>query len=234
MKAIIIDDEKPYREVLKDLLTDNFPDILIQEECADAVSGFTAIKKLHPDVVFLDVEMPGMNGVALLEKLPQRDFDVVFTTSHDKYALQALKQGATDYLVKPINIIELTSAIEKIRKRRNFKKTQQIESQMIAFPTGDGLTFYQPGEIIRCESEANYTTVHLSKGEKILITKQLGEIETMLAPLGFYRTHKSHLVNLSLIKKIVKSEGGYLVMRDGAQIPVSRQKKEEFMALYGK
>lgn len=233
MKALIIDDEPAFRIMLKELLNANFKDIDVVDECADAISGFTAIKKHIPDIVFLDVEMPGINGVELLDKLPERKFDVVFTTSHDKYALQALKQQAVDYLIKPVNIIDLTIAIEKINRHRAIKKVQQAESQVIALPTGDGLSFYQVNEIIRCESDANYTTVFLTNADKIVLTKQLGEIETMLAPFGFYRTHKSHLVNLKLIKKIVKSEGGYIVMHDGAQIPVSRQKKEEFLALYG-
>ena len=233
MKAIIIDDEPAFRLVLEDLLSSNFKHITIQEQCADAISGFSAIKKHAPDIVFLDVEMPGMSGVELLDKLPDRKFDVVFTTSHDKYALQALKQQAADYLIKPVNIIDLTAAIDKITKRRNAGKAYQPDSQVVMLPNGDGLSFYQVNEIVRCESDANYTTVHLATNEKVVITKQLGELETLLSPHGFYRTHKSHLINLQLIKRIVKSEGGYIIMQNGEQVPLSRTKKEEFLALYG-
>ncbi|MFN8366137.1 MAG: LytTR family DNA-binding domain-containing protein [Candidatus Kapaibacterium sp.] len=238
MKAIVIDDEKHFRDMLVELLREAAPHIEILDICPNAEKAFLSIKNNKPDVVFIDVEMPGMSGVELIDKFPNREFEVVFTTSHDKYALKALKQEAAEYLIKPINIIDLLSAIEKVekKKKRSVQKHthyNEKEAQLIALHTGDGIAFYDVTTIIRCESETNYTTFYFTGGDKIVITKQFKDVEQMLQPYGFYRPHKSHIINLAHIKKAYKGDGAYIVMKDGSTVPISRQKKEEFWTRFG-
>lgn len=240
MKSIIVDDEKVFRDMLAELIREATPQVEIADVCSSAEKAFMAIKTLEPDIVFLDVEMPGISGIELIDKFPDRNFEVIFTTSHDKYALKALKQEAAEYLIKPVNVIDLINAIEKIEKKRRKKAVQgavlsaEPESPMIALHTGDGISFYDVNTIIRCESETNYTTFYFTNGEKVIVTKQFKDVEQMLQPHGFYRPHKSHLINLTHIKKAYKGDGAYIVMKDGSTVPISRQKKDEFWSRFGK
>jgi len=238
MKSIIIDDEKHFRDMLVELLHEAAPHIEIIDICPSAEKAFLSIKNNKSDIVFIDVEMPGISGIELIDKFPNRDFEVVFTTSHDKYALKALKQEAAEYLIKPINIIDLLNAIEKVEKKKkqtlqNTSMHNEKKTQVIALHTGDGIAFYDVATIIRCESETNYTTFYFTGGEKIVITKQFKDVEQMLQPYGFYRPHKSHIINLAHIKKAYKGDGAYIVMKDGSTVPISRQKKEEFWSQFG-
>ncbi len=239
MRSIIVDDEQVFRDMLADLIEESLPMVEIVERCSNAEQAFLAIKKLEPDLVFLDVEMTGMTGLELLEQFPDRSFEVIFTTSHDKYALKALKQEAAEYLIKPVNVIELVKAVEKVQRKLRQRSAraesagETNESKMIALHTGDGIGFYDVQNIVRCESETNYTTFYFVGGEKIVITKQFKDVEAMLLPHGFYRPHKSHLINTAFIKKAYKGESAYIVMQDGSTIPISRQRKDEFWARYG-
>src|SRR5215831_8196447 len=241
LKAIIIDDEARSRKALQVALTDYCPSVKIAFIAETPEDGIEAIIKHKPAIVFLDVQMPGMSGFDLLSDFPEIDFDVVFITAHDHYAIKAIRFSALDYLLKPIQIDELMAAVKKAEEKKNHRHTnwqyrslyENVRSShnasgAIAVPTGDGLLFIKTQNIIRCEAEGNYVIIHQAGKEKMLITKTLGDIETMLDPAAFCRVHNSHLVNLAHIKKYVKGDGGYVIMSDNSKVDIARRKKEEF------
>ena len=242
LKAIIIDDEARSRQALQIALTDYCPSVKIVSVAETPEDGIEAIIKHKPDIVFLDVQMPGMSGFDLLSHFHEIDFDVVFITAHDHYAIKAIRFSALDYLLKPIQIDELMAAVKKADEKKNHKHTnwqyrslyENVRSNYnasgsIAVPTGDGLLFIKTQNIIRCEADGNYVLIYQSGKEKILITKTLGDLESMLDAKEFFRVHNSHLINLSHIKKYVKGDGGYVIMSDNSTVDVARRKKEEFM-----
>ena len=244
LKAIIIDDEARSRKALQIALNDYCPSVQIAVIAETAESGIEAIIKHKPDIVFLDVQMPGMSGFDLLAHFPEIHFDIVFITAHDHYAIKAIRFSALDYLLKPIQIDELMAAVKKAEEKKNYRhsnwqykslyenvRSNNNASGSIAVPTGDGLLFIKTQNIIRCEAEGNYVIIYLPGKEKILITKNLGDIESMLDAKEFFRIHNSYLINLSHIKKYVKGEGGYVIMSDNSIVDVARRKKEEFMQL---
>ena len=244
LKAIIIDDEARSRKALQIALSDYCPSVQIADIVETAEKGIAAIIKQKPDIVFLDVQMPGMSGFDLLSHFPEIDFDIVFITAHDHYAIKAIRFSALDYLLKPIQIDELMAAVKKAEEKKNNRHTnwqykslfENVRSSpnasgSIAVPTGDGLLFVKKHDIIRCEAEGNYVLIYQAGKEKMLITKTLGDIESMLDPKEFLRVHNSHLVNLAHIKKYVKGEGGYVIMSDNSTVDVSRRKKEDFMQM---
>ena len=244
LKAIIIDDEARSRKALQIALNDYCPSVQIAAIAETPENGIEEIIKHKPDIVFLDVQMPGMSGFDLLSHFPEIDFDVVFITAHDHYAIKAIRFSALDYLLKPIQIDELMAAVKKAEERKNRKHTnwqykslyENVRSNnntsgSIAVPTGDGVLFIKTQNIIRCEAEGNYVIIYLPGKEKLLITKNLGDVESMLDAKEFFRVHNSHLVNLSHIKKYIKGEGGYVIMSDNSVVDVARRKKEEFMQM---
>src|SRR5436190_12658985 len=244
LKAIIIDDEARSRKALQIALNDYCPSVQIAAIAETPKNGIEAIIKHKPDIVFLDVQMPGMSGFDLLSHFPEINFDVVFITAHDHYAIKAIRFSALDYLLKPIQIDELMAAVKKAEEKKNNRHTNwqyrslyenvrsgHNASGSIAVPTGDGLLFIKTHNIIRCEAEGNYVIIYQSDKEKMLITKNLGDLESMLDAKEFFRVHNSHLVNLSHIKKYVKGDGGYVIMSDNSTVDVSRRKKEEFMLI---
>lgn len=238
LKALIIDDEPYCCEILAAMLEADCPDININQICNNGADGLTAIHKNSPDIVFLDVEMPKMNGFEMLEQLPAVNFHLIFTTSYDQYALKAIRFSAIDYLLKPIDREELKKAVEKVRQRIQIPLPQQLEILMqkikqpsspvnkIALPTMEGLQMIPVDSIVSCESDDNYTYFKLKSGKKLLVTRSLKEIEESLEQHSFIRVHRSYLVNLNEIEKYIKGEGGYLVMSDGTTIDVARNKKE--------
>lgn len=238
LKALIIDDEPYCCEILAAMLEADCPDININQICNNGADGLTAIHKNSPDIVFLDVEMPKMNGFEMLEQLPAVNFHLIFTTSYDQYALKAIRFSAIDYLLKPIDREELKKAVEKVRQRIQIPLPQQLEILMqkikqpsspvnkIALPTMEGLQMIPVDSIVSCESDDNYTYFKLKSGKKLLVTRSLKEIEESLEQHSFIRVHRSYLVNLNEIEKYIKGEGGYLVMSDGSTIDVARNKKE--------
>ena len=242
LKAIIIDDEESARETLEGLIKKFIGevDIVAQVESVDA--GVQAIKKYLPDVVFLDIQMPLGSGFELFDKLPEIDFEVIFTTAHDQYAIKAIKFSALDYLLKPINPTELREAVEKVRQRKEkgtspknmdvfVENIKDLSSQFnrIVLPASEGLIVVTVKEIVRCEGEKNYTTFYLLDGKKIVISKTLKEYENLLADFNFFRIFQSHLINLGYIKKYLKGRGGEVEMADGTVLPVSREKKKELL-----
>lgn len=241
IKAIIVDDEPYCSESLDALLERYCPDVKVAGIFNNGLDALKAIHQQQPDLVFLDVEMPKMNGFEMLEQLPAISFDLIFTTSYDKYALKAIRFSAIDYLLKPIDREELQKAVQKVIRHSQKPMPQQLEILMqkvknplsnigkVAMPTMEGLQMVAVDSIVSCESDSNYTIVLMKNKQKLIVSRTLKDIEEMLEEHGFVRVHHSYLVNLNEIEKYVKGEGGYLVMSDGTTIDVSRSKKEVLM-----
>jgi two-component system LytT family response regulator len=216
----------------------NCPEVEILAVCGSGADALKEISIQKPQLVFLDIEMPHMNGFELLEKLPLINFELIFTTSYDQYAIKAIRFSALDYLLKPIDRLDLLKAIQKVVQRQQPLLPQQLEIllqrlhqpvtpiQKIALPTMEGLQMIQVESIIYCSSDSNYTNLLLKNKQKLIASRTLKEVEEMLEPYNFIRVHHSFLVNHNEIVKYVKGEGGYLVMSNGASIDVSRSRKE--------
>ena len=244
VKAIIVDDEKFCIEVLEELLAAHCPEIEVVSSCQSAEDGMVSIRNHQPEIVFLDIEMPRMNGFDMLKKLLPFHFDVIFTTAYDNYAIRAFKYSALDYLLKPIDSDDLKAAVEKYmhpKTQRNYsaqidllvENIRQLNPSLIhriAIPTVEGLIMLPIKDIIYCEANSSYTIIHLVKKEKIVSAKTLKEYEEILEAHNFFRVHNSHLINLNYVEKYVKGDGGYVIMSDESTIGVSRGRKESFVA----
>ncbi len=236
--ATIVDDEPYSCEALVILLERHCPDVKVLDICYSAASALKSVNEQKPQILFLDIEMPHMNGFELLEKLPEIDFELIFTTSYDQYAIKAIRFSALDYLLKPIDWEELKKAVQKAIISTKHPLPQQIEVLLqklnhptiavnkIAIPTMEGLQMVLVETIINCESDRNYTTLFLKNKQKIIASRSLKEIEEMLEDYSFARVHHSHLVNLNEVEKYIRGEGGYLLMSDGRTVDVSRSRKE--------
>jgi two-component system, LytTR family, response regulator len=241
IRAIIIDDEPYCCEGLAALLEECCSEVKVVAVCHNGMEGASSIRQYSPDLVFLDVEMPKMNGFEMLEQLPAVNFHLIFTTSYDQYALKAFRFSAIDYLLKPIDGDELQRAIQKVLQHSHAPLPQQLEILMrkihqpaasinkIALPTMEGLQMIPVDLIISCESDDNYTILKLKDKRKIIVSSTLKEIEEILEDHSFVRVHRSYLVNLNEIEKYLKGEGGYLIMTDGSTIDVSRTKKDTLL-----
>ena len=242
IKAIIVDDELGARESLSKMVEKNCKNIQIVAKADSMISAYEAITNLKPDLVFLDVEMPNGNAFDLLEKFDKIDFDIIFTTAYDHYAIKGIKYSAIDYILKPIDPEELVQAVQRFEDKKGQnnmldKKIQALLSNVkpenklkkVGLPDGEGLVFINLSEIIRCDSDGNYTFFILTSGKKIIASRTLGEYEQMFADDNFFRVHRSHLVNLQHVKKYIKGEGGYVVMSDNSQVEVSRRNKIDFL-----
>ena len=238
-KALIIDDESKARNALKNLLNKHCENIQVVDEGDCVKAGVEKIKNLNPDVVFLDVQMPDGTGFDLLEQLPEINFKIIFVSAYDKFAIQAFKFSAIDYILKPVEpeqLIEASSLLSEddkyseINKKLEVLLTNRNSFEKITLPTIDGIIFVKIKEITRCESDNNYTNIFLNNGEKIIVSKTLKEYDEMLTPFNFFRIHKSHLINLKYLERYKKGEGGYVIMEDGAELEVSRRRKEDFLA----
>ncbi len=246
IQALIIDDEKNAIEVLELQLSRFCKNVQVLATAQGGIQGIELIRKHQPDLVFLDIEMPHKNGFDVLNETKDCRYKVIFTTAYDQFAIRAFKFSALDYLLKPIDIRELQEAVEKAAVKEEQgsldEKLQVLISQLqspvrqerIALPVADGMQFFHTDEILRCESESNYTHISLTNGKRITIAKTLKEVEESLRGVDFYRIHQSHLVNMNHISKVVKGEGGYVVMKDGTTITISRNKKEAFLDSFRK
>ncbi len=244
--CIIIDDEKNSIQALQHLIKRHCPQLTILETCEGAELGLEAIHTHHPQVVFLDIEMPRMNGFDLLDKVGQIDFHVVFTTAYSQFAIKAFQYSALNYLLKPIDPDDLKETVRRIEQAQKPPRQEQIEilletlrrpepkMKRIALTTHDGLLFVHTSDIMYCQSENNYTWVHLAKGTKHLLAKTLKEFEETLPPTEFYRLHNSYLVNLNEIQRFVRDDGGYVIMNNGTQITIARARREAFFAMFDK
>jgi two-component system LytT family response regulator len=244
IKALIIDDEKHCSDNLQWQLQQYCPEVEVAAICMSAEKGLSEIYKQQPQLIFLDVEMPGMSGFEMLEKLADINFDIVFTTAFNQYAIRAIKFGALDYLVKPVDKDELRSSIDNHLKRNqhnsfnqlnalltHIKKSNDLSFQKIALPTMHGYELVPLNNIVYCESKSNYTNIYLNNGQQILVSKTLKDIEELLNMQPFFRLHNSYLVNLQYAIRYIKGEGGSLVLNNDITVPVSRNKKEELLKL---
>ncbi len=244
LKAIIVEDEKNSRETLKNLLEEFCVDVKVIETAASVDEAVTKIAALHPDVVFLDIELQTGTGFDVLSQLRDINFEVIFTTAFEQYAIKAVKFSSLDYLLKPIDLEELQKSIEKAKKKKNqevYKK--QLETLMlnlkqqhpklnkICLSTADGFEFINTADILYCKAEGSYTTFILNNNSKLLVSKHLKEYESLLLEQQFMRVHNSFLINLNEVKKFVKSDGGYIIMNNNDTVSISRAKKDDFLEL---
>jgi two-component system, LytTR family, response regulator len=245
IKALIIDDEVHCLDTLSMLLDDYCKEVQVVDRCLSAQEAIESIKKYQPDLIFLDIEMPVMNGFDLLMQFDNIPFSVIFTTSYNQYAIKAIRFSALDYLLKPVDPRELVAAISKIQVQQHKPGIEQFEMmveymqqkkngfQNIAVPTLEGFEMIPAIELARCEAEDNYTHLYLRSGKKITACRTLKEMEEHLKEFTFFlRVHHSYMVNLNEIARYIRGEGGYLVMNDGATINVSRSRKEALMQVF--
>jgi two-component system, LytTR family, response regulator len=241
IKAIIVDDEPHCCEVLSMLLERYCPEVQVEAVCYNSIEALALLATTTARLVFIDIEMPHMNGFQLLEKLPSINFELIFTTSYDQYAIKAIRFSALDYLLKPVDREELQIAVRRAAQRLQSPLPQQFEILLqkllqpaaqvsrIALPTMEGLQLIPIDSIISCTSSSNYTILSLKENQKLVVSRTLKEIEEMLDEHTFLRVHHSYLVNLNEIRKYIKGEGGSLIMSDGSSVDVSRSKKEQLM-----
>jgi two-component system, LytTR family, response regulator len=242
IKAIIIDDEIHCLETLSLLLKEYCLNVQLLEQCRSAKKGLEAIEKLKPDLVFLDIEMPAMNGFEMLEQFIEIPFAIIFTTSYDQYAIKAIRFSALDYLLKPIDPNELMSAVKKVQELRHLPMAEQFQMLLkqvqgkgnhfnkIAVPTFEGFELIPADQVLYCEANDNYTHLFLKNKTKIIACRTLKEMEEQLQDFPFFvRVHHSYMVNLNEVTRYVRGEGGYLVMSDGSTVNVSRSRKDSLM-----
>lgn len=241
-KALIVDDEKPQQEILSNLLAKHVQQIEVADICSNVDDGIKRINELQPQLVFLDVMMPPKTAFDLLSVFPSVNFEIIFTTSYQEFALQAIKLSAVDYLLKPFDEEQLIPAIKKFEERMVLKnsyrhvellmsniKTSNLEETKIALPTQTGYVFAKINEIVHCISDNSYTTFNFIDKSKLMVSKSLKDCEELLFPYHFFRIHSRHLINMAYIKEYIKGEGGQVRMTDGCMVDVSRQRKEEFL-----
>ena len=246
LTAIIIDDETSSRNSLRQKLANHCPDIVIIGECENGEDGIKKLAEQTPDIIFLDVEMPRMNGFTMLQQLTNKNFEVIFITAYDHYAIRAIKFSALDYLVKPVAVEDLKAAVEKAAQKRKISAGNERlemllqnlmhdkkELHRIAIPSMEGLQFVETGNIIYLEANSNYTCFYLSNHAKITVAKTLKDFEELLPASIFIRIHHSYIINKNLVEKYIKGEGGQVVMKNGIVLDVARRKKEEFMKAIG-
>jgi two-component system, LytTR family, response regulator len=247
MTAIIIDDELSGREVLKKLLELHCPDITVLKTLNSIESGLKSILEDKPELVFLDIQMPNASGFDLLNQLQKIEFEIIFVTAHDNYAIKAFKYSAIDYLLKPIKVSELIDSVDKAKEKMNNNQSRDNVKFMlekisptkktflnnkILLPTLGGYNIIDISEIVYCNSESNYTRFHFIDGKTLMVSKTLKEFESLLLENYFFRIHRSYIINLNCIAKYNKGKGGEVVMKDGAVLEVSREKKDEFLKLF--
>ncbi len=244
--AILIDDEVTGLESLQLAIEKYCPDVEIVGVYNSPEKGLEGIKEIHPDLVFLDVQMPGMSGFDVLQQASPVTFDVIFVSAYDKYAIKAIHFSALDYLLKPVDVDELIHAVNKVKGRPTQNSSYQYQSVInniqlkagkigkLAVPSLEGIDFFSIQDIIYCKADNSYTTIVLKDSAQVIVCKNLKDFENMLVDAGFCRVHHSYLVNLSHVQKYVKGDGGYIVLTGNHQVAISRRKKDEFLGLYTK
>jgi two-component system, LytTR family, response regulator len=245
IRTIIADDEPPSIEVLTALCQTYCPEIELICVCTNGKEAIEAIKKHKPQLVFLDVEMPFYTGFQVLEQLGAIDFPVIFTTAHSKYAVQAFRISATNFLQKPIDELDFQNAMNNLKNSGFLKPTadqltllQQTwrnskeDLKKLPLPIAAGLVFVEIDNIIYCQSEGNYVTLFLSNGKSLLITRGLKDIEELLETKPFFRIHNSYLINLNCIEQYHRGEGGHVVLSNTTVLPVSKSKKDVFLEIF--
>lgn len=243
MKALIVDDEAPVRQTIVLLLSRYFPQIEIAGEAAAVSEAVEKIDLLKPDILFLDIEIRGGTGFHILQRIQYKEFKLIFVTAFNEYALQAIKMGAADYLLKPINETEFRTSVHQIIQKVNTSSEAKVNNQFakdirttgkLVLRTLTDIHIVEVKDIIHCVSDNTYTTFYFNNNEKLLVSKSLSEFEAILDKFGFVRVHQSHLVNVNCIKRIEKTEGGLVYLSDGSSVPVSSRRKPLLLELIGR
>lgn len=244
IRSIVVDDQQRHHDILEKMLSTFCPNLRIEGHAYSVSEAIPLIESKSPDLVFLDIEMPDGNGFTLFEHFEEPPFEVIFTTAHDLYAINAIKYAALDYLLKPINIQELKQAVtraEKILSRQapSRKAEYQVlhENVMtkdpgrtkIALRSSEGIDFVPANRVLRVEAHQVYSNFYLENGKSIMVSKPLGEFESLLESCNFFRVHKSHMVNLEHVEKYIKGKGGYVILKDGSHVDVSVRKKDALL-----
>jgi two-component system LytT family response regulator len=241
--AIIVEDEAKLKEVLAVKIKKFCPELNIVDKAGSAKQAYASIAYYKPDIVFLDVMMPGESGFELLKMFDKINFEIIFTTGYNEYALDALKVNAADYLLKPINTVDLVASVKKAIKRVNDKEKVKLYDHMKSKMDAEGdmedkitiagnnvYEFIKVGDIIRCMGWEKYTKVFLTNGETVTSSYNIGVFRTMLKPYNFYSPHRSHIINQYMISKYLKE--GTIIMIDNAEIPVAKRKRDEFHSIF--
>ena len=247
IRTIIIEDEPMSRDMLTLMLQRYKNDIEIIDTCSNPTDGIESISKHKPDLIFLDIQMPKMNGFDMLKRVGVIDFEVIFTTAFDQYAINAIKVSALDYLLKPVDDDELLTAIDKCKLRMKEKKpglqfqnlfdilaNKNPLDKTIALGASDGISFIKMSDILRVEAQGRYAKFYLLNKETILVSKTLGDFEEILSANQFFRIHDSAIINLNHVKKFIRGDGGTVILSDKTELDVSRRRKEDFMKLIPK
>lgn len=239
-KAVIVDDELDAIESIKLILSENFDSIEVVGTAQSVEDARRTILTTDPDIVFLDIEMPGGSGFEVLEGIPQRNFSVIFVTAYNQYAIKAFKYSAVDYILKPIDIDEFVNAVSKVKHQNNNKVNDKInlllenikssKPDKIALSTSESIEFVRIAEIVQIQAEGSYSTLKLLDQTELVVSKNLGEFESLLEDHLFYRPHQSHLINLLHVRKVMRL-GNEIVMDDGSIAFLSRRKKNQFLEL---
>lgn len=246
INCIIIDDEANNIKLLQNMLGLYCPDINILATDTVAKNGLLLIDELQPQLVFMDVEMPHLNGFDLLKKLEPVNFEIIFVTAYSHYAVEAFEHHATGYITKPINTEKLIAAVNTAIKRIEEKainknlfsilehSSKGAAPDKIPLSTSNGLVFIKLADILYCESSGNYTNFYLNDGNKIMVSRQLGEYEKLLPEIDFTRIHDKYIINLHFIKEYIKGSGGDVVLENGKELPVASRRKEDFLSRFEK
>ncbi len=246
LRSVIIDDESDAVKFIESLIEEYCPNLEVVGKANSARDGVQVILDTHPDLVFLDVQMPHGSGFDLLSSFQEKTFDVIFITAFNHYAIQAIKFSAVDYILKPINISEFIEAVAKVEEKRASQEYQNLNYHTLleniktprptklAIPTTEGIEYLNTGEIIRLEADRSYTWFYLTEKRKYLVSRNLKEYQELLNDMNFFRPHNSHLINMEHVKKFVRHEGGYIEMTDNSTVPMSRGKKDLFLLQMGR
>ena len=244
MRAMIVDDEFDGVSILHRMLALNCKQVNVVGTCVNALEAKQVAEQLQPDLIFLDVQMPGKNGFELLSEMDARNFEVIFVTAHNQYMLQALQFSAADYLLKPVDEDRLIEAMQRVEKRLmekgddrnidtllyNLQRTGYPNEMKLCIPTLKGFVVLKLDDIIVCEAEKNYTIIHLRDKKPLIVSRPLMEYERILEGTSFLRVHKTWLINLQHVNEYHRGEGGVVIMSNGAEVEISRRKKEQFLA----
>ena len=241
--TVIIDDESDAVDFITSIVGEYCPGLEVKGKAHNVKDGISLIKEIKPELVFLDVEMPNGTGFDLLTHFPEKDFDVIFITAFNHYAIKAIKYSAVDYILKPININEFIESVNKVIHKRSteaFSGSDNLEALLenlrtthptrLVIPTSDGREYLNPKDIIRIEADRSYCWFYLNDKRKILVSRHLKEFQDLLNDRNYFRPHNSHLINLDFVKKYIRHDGGYIEMSDGAQVPIARNRKDLFLS----
>jgi two-component system LytT family response regulator len=242
LATVVIDDEKDAVDFISSIISEYCTGLEVKGKAHNVKDGVEVIREVKPDLVFLDVEMPNGTGFDLLANFPEKEFDVIFITAFNHYAIKAIKFSAIDYILKPININEFIEAVTKVIQKRsgnNISGREHLEALMeniksskptrLVIPTSDGREYLNPQDIIRIEADRSYSWFFIQGKRKILVSRHLKEFQDLLSDRNFFRPHNSHLINLDHVRKYVRIDGGYIEMTDGSKVPVSRNRKDLFL-----